>query len=188
MGQRLNIELIDGKDTVANAYYHWSAYTSSAIDLTNKILVAIDGVKGTPLERAVKLLELTGAGVNDIERGRIEKDTSNRFDGIEFRDCINRNEGLLAVTDEGIKETRSWEEGRVTIHLDSRTIDFSVYWEVVRDEYEEDYEEDFDQLPLVEGVSFDGIPFGEFYKVAGLVSTYQRGIRLDNDTGILWIQ
>lgn len=187
MGQRLNIEIVNGKDTVANAYYHWSAYTADAINLTNKILTVVDGVKGTPLERAVKLLELTGAGVNEMERSRIEKDITGRFDNIEFRDCINRNEGLLAVTDEGIKETRSWEEGRVTIHLDSRTIDFSVYWEVVRDEYEEDYAEDFDKFPLVDGVSFDGIPFGEFYKIVGLVSTYQRGIRLDNDTWILWI-
>lgn len=188
MGQRLNIEIVNGEDTVANAYYHWSAYTKSAIVLTNQILVAVDGVNGTPVERAVKLLELTGAGVNEDERKRIEEDSSHRFDGIELKDCTSRNEGLLSVTAEGIKETRDWEEGRVTIHLDSRLVDFSVYWEFAKDAYEEDYEEPFEQLPLVSGVSFEGIPFYEFYKVSCLVSTYQRGVRVDDETGILWIQ
>ena len=31
MGQRLNIEIVNGETSLANAYYHWSAYTKSAL-------------------------------------------------------------------------------------------------------------------------------------------------------------
>lgn len=34
MGQRLNIEIISGDKVLANAYYHWSAYSRIAIELT----------------------------------------------------------------------------------------------------------------------------------------------------------
>lgn len=41
MGQRLNIEIVNGDTCLANAYYHWSGYTLSACDLTMKILDAM---------------------------------------------------------------------------------------------------------------------------------------------------
>lgn len=37
MGQRLNIEIVDGNTTLANAYYHWSAFTFPALELTAEI-------------------------------------------------------------------------------------------------------------------------------------------------------
>ena len=33
MGQRLNIEIKKDSKVLANAYYHWSAYTSSALQM-----------------------------------------------------------------------------------------------------------------------------------------------------------
>ena len=38
MGQRLNIEIINDDKVLANAYYHWAGYTTSAISLTETIL------------------------------------------------------------------------------------------------------------------------------------------------------
>lgn len=40
MGQRLNIEIVNGETSLANCYYHWSAYTSSALGLTRQIIDA----------------------------------------------------------------------------------------------------------------------------------------------------
>lgn len=39
---------------------------------------------------------------------------------------------LYGITTEDIEETRSWEEGRVTIDIDKKTLDFDVLdkWEV----------------------------------------------------------
>lgn len=188
MGQRLNIEIMDGEKVLANSYYHWSAYTSSALDLTKQIVGAAGSISNDDkLKYAVALLELTGAGINDTEKHRIEADTEHDYSSIVFMDCNSRNEGLIAVTKEGVEETRYWEEGRVTIHIDSRTIDFSVFWTLGRKEYEDDYEESADNLPLVDSFGFDGIKFEDIYKLAGLIDTYEDGIRLADDTIVRWI-
>ena len=36
MGQRLNIEIKKDSKVLANSYYHWSAYTSSALQMLPK--------------------------------------------------------------------------------------------------------------------------------------------------------
>lgn len=36
MGQRLNIEIWKDGKVLANAYYHWSAYSVCAVDLARK--------------------------------------------------------------------------------------------------------------------------------------------------------
>lgn len=188
MGQRLNIEIMNGDEVLANSYYHWSAYTGSALHLVKKIVASIDNVDGTTvLEKAVRLLELTGAGVNNVERGRIASDFAGRFADIEFRDCTDRNAGLLAVTEEGIEETRYCEEGRVTIHLDTRTIDFGVFWDMDSESYEEEYEEPAENIPLVDDFDFFGIHFNDVHKLVGLVDMYDDGIRFSDGTIVRWI-
>lgn len=136
MGQRLNIEIVDADlNVLANAYYHWSAYTGSAIALTEEIIALYDEYMdmdsgNNPFDKrdlAIRLLESTGAGINEIEKTRIKN--SPELCKYAIQDCQDRNRGLLAITPEGIKETEDWEEGRVTINIDSETIEFSVYWE-----------------------------------------------------------
>ena len=69
MGQRLNIQFENNTGVLANAYYHWSGYTSSAMLLTNKIISSdlIDDTSISNKVKAVKLLELTGAGLTRDE-------------------------------------------------------------------------------------------------------------------------
>ena len=68
MGQRLNIEIRKNDEVLANAYYHWSGYTSSSIELTSEILKNIDNVNfDNDVVKAVKLLEITGAGLTSSE-------------------------------------------------------------------------------------------------------------------------
>ena len=58
MGQRLNIEICNNTRTLANAYYHWGAYTSSALEYTAKIIDAYYNLSDKitdDLELAVKL-------------------------------------------------------------------------------------------------------------------------------------
>ena len=126
MGQRLNIEIVNGETSMANAYYHWSAYTKSALYLTKEIIDAFYG-RSEPisLKMAVELLEVTGAGVNENEEEEIRKQP-NKFGHIKFNQCIDRNEGLLYVTETGKASVRSWEEGRVTIDLSTETFCFDV--------------------------------------------------------------
>lgn len=126
MGQRLNIEIVNGEKVLANCYYHWSAYTRPALELTK---IVIEEYQNSNMDigigLAVSLLEATGGGITEEERININK-KSAKYRGIKFKDAISRNEGLISVTENGIEETRGWEEGRVTIDLDSKTFNLQV--------------------------------------------------------------
>lgn len=157
MGQRLNIEIFNEGKVLANAYYHWSGYTSSALALTktiienvNKIVCENDRLK------AVWLLQTTGAGLPDDERNSIE---AKDFTGIS--DFTDRNSGIIAVSHKAIQETRYWEEARVTIYLDEERINCSG---IFRKDYKWNWEKyndmQYTDLPIVEWV-LDDIRFTE---------------------------
>ena len=66
MGQRLNVEILYDGTLMANAYYHWSAYTSSSLDIVEQILKSSKDAfekKGTReiFDTAIDMLESTGA-------------------------------------------------------------------------------------------------------------------------------
>lgn len=153
MGQRLNIEIKKDDKVLANAYYHWSGYTSSALDLTDEILKNIDNVNfNNDIVRAVKLLELTGAGLESSEIDNLNKDMKN----INFKKAIDRNEGLIAISEKGIKKTQFWEEARVEIHLDTQNIILDIYWDIDEDDYnEDDFTNIYDATINYKEVSFE---------------------------------
>lgn len=102
MGQRLNIEIVKNGKVLANSYYHWSGYSSSAINLTETIITKFDYIKKYNVEGyiknkdlllAIRLLETTGAGVTDIEGTRkiLEDETNN----LKLQNCKDRNEGII---------------------------------------------------------------------------------------------
>lgn len=121
MGQRLNIEITKNGNVLANSYYHWSAYSDCALNITTKIIMEYDYIKrnletshNEDLLFAIKLLEETGAGMNEEEMA-IAKEKIGYDEFIKFKECKNRNEGIIAITEKEIEDTRFWEEGRVTI-------------------------------------------------------------------------
>lgn len=172
MGQRLNIEIWNNGEVLANAYYHWSAYTESAAKITGQILKNISDNCEFHTMYAVKLLEKTGAGINEYEKERIIKE--GHFDSKEFNDCIDRNEGIIAITKDGINETRFWEEGRVTIYLDEKRVDFDVFfrertyvWEREQEEYGKNIR--LEDIPRV-NVNFSDIKFEKFDELFDIIS------------------
>ena len=188
MGQRLNIEITNRNGCIANCYYHWSAYTFSSIAMTRQILAAIDEDDeefGT--EYAVMLLERTGGGVDEEERERIKADA--RYSGMHFNECSDRNRGLIAVTKEGIRDTRNWEEGRVTVNLDTRTVDFDVFWRYNSvEEYEEENETDAPDGIYKTAMDFSNIPFDSFDEFAAVVAEHPDGVVDDDGTYYRWIE
>ena len=155
MGQRLNIQFEDNTGVLANAYYHWSGYTSSAMLLTNQIISSdlIDDTSISNKVKAVKLLELTGA--------RLTKDEFNDdFPSHLYKEAKNRTSGLIAISKEGIEENQYREEARVTINLDTQQIHFDIYWDVDIEEY--DPEESYDSELDYEHTTFKKFP--ELYK------------------------
>lgn len=144
MGQRLNIEICNNEKTLANAYYHWSAYTSSSYELLKKIVFCYPKPKSdNAVQNAVQLLRATGAGLQDCcgEEDDIIKDFPDNLK--EY--SVSRNQGLIAMTEREMEDTRYWAEGEIKINIDAQTVDFNVFW----DFEEEDYDEE-DRKKLIE--------------------------------------
>lgn len=191
MGQRLNIEIVNGDTSLANCYYHWSAYSSSALYLTSEIINAYYNYDmPVNVATAVRLFEMTGAGVNITERTRIEK-CAEQFGHITFKNCNSRNDGLIAVTEEGKNETRHWEEGRVIIDLASETFYFGVAMADTPEDYEEyldeDDEFDYDSLDVCE-YDLDTVSFADVDNLMEYIESHPGPLR--NKSGnvvIYWI-
>jgi len=138
MGQRLNIEIEDNGQVVANAYLHWSAYTSSSIVIAKNILKLIPSVQNIADKKiqAIKLLEGIGSGLTVEELNEANK----LYPSYEFKPAENRNNGLTTITHEGMNDTRKWEEGRISIDINNQTVMFSVLNSMSESEYKNDYE------------------------------------------------
>lgn len=169
MGQRLNIEIWNNGKVLANAYYHWSAYTDESANLANK---ALEYIKNNPMPNdnellyAIRILEATGAGLTD---GEIEYAKSlSALNDTTFAECKGRDCGLLGISENEIKSTRSWCEGNVFIYLDENRLSFDVFikqdaWEW-RKEQREEYENenaDFKSLDVVT-LNLDDIKFHQW--------------------------
>ena len=126
MGQRLNIQIEANNPTtnetvvLANCYYHWSGCTSSAMGLVNEIVDS--GVYNLdildPVEKAIRLLEATGAGL-------AEDELTDTYNTPKYKVSTNRNDGLIAISEEGTNRVADWEESRVTINLTTGSINMS---------------------------------------------------------------
>ena len=144
MGQRLNIEIHNNGELLANCYYHWAAYTDSALELATDALDAYCGELceklKNPKQKAIVMLYATGASMQDKNELLLAKNIMKGVDNWEFPDKFepDRNDGLINVTKEGMQETRDWEEGRVIIDIGQEVIDFNVMFYCDEDELEEE--------------------------------------------------
>ena len=146
MEQRLNIEIKSKGKVVANCYYHWSAYTRSALQLTKEIISNFDSIQDNDdVKRAVKLLESTGAGYSD------------------------RDAGLIATDEEEMKDTRYWEEGRVTIDMDNKTFDFNVFFKGYDEEDTKDILEEHPDIVRYDDFPLENIPFEKIYEYTNMI-------------------
>ena len=152
MGQRLNIQIeMDIPDSseskvLANAYYHWSGYTSSAYELVKMIADSEywndNCTIMDPVEKAIRLLEVTGAGLTKDE-------FTDMYPESKYNKSTTRSNGLIAISEEGIQETQYWEEARVTINLTTKMVDMGgVYY--LDEVDEEDEDETLEDIPELE--------------------------------------
>lgn len=155
MGQRLNLGIRKKGKILANAYYHWSAYTGSSYELSAKAheyLVAHPNE--SDLLKAIHALEATGAGLEPEEfiYAGSRRDLCNK----EFNKATDRNEGLLAISPRGIQDTEDWAEGTVYIDIDDPECPMYHFWVVWMDDqdvYEEEYCDD--DTPSYKTYTFD---------------------------------
>lgn len=177
MGQRLNIEIVKNGRVLANSYYHWSGFSNSAINLVIRIIQNYEYIKKYNVEKyiknqdlllAIRLLEETGAGLNntDIARNILKDETMN----LKLKECQGRNEGIIGITQEDIEETRAWEEGRVSIDIENKKIDFDVIEEYTLEELKNDYDEEIKELNIKKiDKNFKNISFEDIFELKAFI-------------------
>jgi hypothetical protein len=150
MGQRLVITIRAFDENIAKIYYHWCAYTTSALQEAKDIIDNVDWFNSTSKDelvlRITRQLEKCGGGVSIRDREAFKKKYPNET----FKDDINRNYGLIAITDDGMEELEHWSQSDLTIDFDTE----KVYNDVMFT-YESD--EEFKQDRLDAGFEDDDI-------------------------------
>ena len=174
MGQRLNIEIVKNRKTLANSYYHWSGYSSSAIEMVTSIIknfnyikkYKVENVKDKDLLLAIRLLEITDAGMREDTINEAIKKVGLVDENINFKKCNGRNYGIIEVEEKGMKENRYWEEGRVTIDIENEDINFRVFNYITEEEVKEYYIEDnFEDI----NIDFEHIKFEEIFNIKAFI-------------------
>lgn len=147
MGQRLvmNIYPSQGAEPMMNVYYHWSAYTSAA---TNEAFKFVQNYQdtGNPISDSLRALEAAGARI-------IEDDIDFAINELNYeprRDNIDRNDGLIAISERGCSDNETYAEGLSHIYLQEQVFvnDCCMWFDDFDDlaEWYEVEEEDLDEF------------------------------------------
>lgn len=176
MGQRLNIEIVKNGEVLANSYYHWSGYSNCAINLAIQIINNFEYIKKHKVEKyiknqdllfAIRLLEETGAGIENTNRARrLLKDET---DNLKIKECEGRNEGIIGITKADIEETSYWEEGRVSIDIEKKTVDFNVIEEYTTERFKKNYGEEKIKKIKEININFKDIPFEDIFELKAFI-------------------
>lgn len=157
MGQRLVVTVNQYGEDIAKIYYHWSAYSVSALREAREIINVLYDDENEEKDlrlRLIRFCENNGGGIDGGETSDEWKRITKMYPNVEFKkDNISRNCGLIALSEEGMNDIQGWSEGDVIINLDEdRVFNYVNFWYNDIDSYNEDCSElddDFEKLELV---------------------------------------
>lgn len=166
MGQRLVVSIQNNGKELATVYYHWSAYTVSALWETSKLVRCIFNHKDeTEDELKLRLIRFcyeNGGGISGdgYEFEYIREMYPNE---IFKEDGYSRSNGLISLSDRGRKESHGWSEGDVEIYIDEERInngvfgyfpDYETYYEEVKS-WGEDFEDEIVKFEDIPAIGYD---------------------------------
>lgn len=156
MGQRLVVTVNQyGKDIV-KIYYHWSAYSLSALQEAREIINVLYDDENEEKDlrlRLIRFCESNGGGIDGGENSDEWKRISKMYPNEVFRkEGISRNCGLIALSEEDMEDMQGWSEGDITIILDEDRVinDVNYFYEDI-DSYNKDraeWDDDFERIEL----------------------------------------
>lgn len=161
MGQRLVVTVKNNGKDLAKIYFHWSAYTVSALMEARRIVDCIceeDYKTEKELQlRLIHFCEESGGGIDGGSDSPEFKYIQNMFPNETFKsEGINRTYGLIALSENGMNDLQNWSEGDLDIILDEDLIINYVYFGYDNfEEYKEnrsDWDDDFDKDMKLEDV------------------------------------
>lgn len=153
MGQRLVVTIQKDERDLCKIYYHWSAYSFSALKETQAIVNCIYNHKEETekelLLRLIRFCEENGGGIDGKEEEF--KYIQSLYPNETFKkEDYSRNYGLIALSEKGMQDLQNWSEGDVTIDIDEEKIYNGVYcyYETLEEFNEEMQECDDEFKPL----------------------------------------
>lgn len=170
MGQRLVITAKYKNQEIAKIYFHWFAYTVTALIEAYDLINAINISDYTTIEdlqlQLIRYCESNGGSVDGGAYSEEMKYVKFIFPKEEFKGNGNRNQGLIAISDIGRDEIQENSEGDLIINFDSQEVSNYCYigWDLAgyknyrKDEYEE--EVDFNSMESLD-LDMGRIPFND---------------------------
>lgn len=143
MGQRLVVSVRHLGEDIARIYYHWSAFSVSALEEARKVVETIyddDDMSVRALQlRLIRMVEESGGGIDGGKNGTELARIVPMFPEEEFKESgASRNNGLIALSKSGMEHLLYWAEGTVTIDLDEGMIENDVYYDYDLESYMEE--------------------------------------------------
>ena len=150
MGQRLVLDVVKDGKRVCNIYYHWSAYTLSALAEALNLLTRLDSQcedekkKDLPV-RVVHVIEKntgTFPWIPGVRRGGMSETEAfkERYPGEDFLpadDTLDRSFGLVCISEDGMKENDRYAEGSIVVDFDKKTVSSYVFFMADEDDVED---------------------------------------------------
>lgn len=146
MGQRLVVTVRSKDEDICKIYYHWSAYSVSALMETKKILNVIldeeNDISDLKL-RLIRFCEQNGGGIDGGEGSDEWNYITREYPNEIFKsEGIDRSYGLIALSKKGMDDIQYWSEGDIIIDLDEcRVINEVSLWFISIEEYNQELEE-----------------------------------------------
>lgn len=146
MGQRLVITVQSGGENIARIYYHWSAYTRSALEEARDIVKCIQAANTKnkrQLQLAlIRMCENAGGGIDGGLNGSEGEIIQEWFPNEKFsKKSPDRSYGLIAITKRGMDEILRCAEGVLTIDVDANMIYNDVFDLYTSEQWEGYHEE-----------------------------------------------
>lgn len=128
MGQRLVVSVIKDEERIAAMYFHWSAYTKSALWEAQRIIDAINNSKNDDLRLTlIRYCEENGGCIDGGGDSKEFEAIQEMYPNEIFKEYGSRNEGLIALTEDGMNDLEGWSEGDLEIDLDNGFVYNYVY-------------------------------------------------------------
>lgn len=158
MGQRLVVTVKSTGEDLCKMYFHWSAYTISALMEVRDMMAEFPmetNSKEDAILYFIRYCEEYGGGIDCGMDSKEWNYITNKYPNYKFKsENINRNRGLIAISEDGMDEMQSWSEGDIYINLDEMTVhnELFLYYDDI-DEYNRELADRED-----ESITLDEIP------------------------------
>lgn len=169
MGQRLVINCVRNGEKFATLYFHWSAYTDSTYAEGLKIVSGLmdrgyskDMKDSETILMLEEILREDSQGLNPfhnpvtVSHGGVDQTEAEiaAFEALglskEAMDAenISRNDGLISITEQGMKDNETWGEGFAILDFDNETFENDIFYEEEPDSEAFEFAEiDYNDIP-----------------------------------------